>query len=73
MSDEAETLCAFSPQAAEVMAFGDGLNDLDMMQFAGISVAMENADPLIMEKASYVTASNNAAGIARALEHYGII
>ncbi len=58
---------------SEVMAFGDGLNDLDMMQFAGISVAMENADPLIKENASYVTASNNDAGIARALEHYGII
>ncbi len=57
----------------ETMAFGDGLNDLDMMQFAGISVAMDNADPLIKESASYVTASNNEAGIAKALEHFNIV
>ena len=59
--------------SSEVMAFGDGLNDLDLLQFAGVSVAMDNADPLIKENAVYVTVSNNKAGIAKALEHYGIV
>ena len=57
---------------AEVMAFGDGLNDLDMLQFAGVPVAMGNADPLIREKAAYITASNNEAGLAKALIHFGL-
>ena len=60
-------------ESSEVMAFGDGLNDLDMLQFAGLSVAMDNADPLIKENAVYVTASNNEAGLSKALEHYGIV
>jgi hypothetical protein len=57
---------------AEVMAFGDGLNDLDMLQFAGVPIAMGNADPLIREKAAYITASNNEAGLAKALIHFGL-
>ena len=56
----------------EVMAFGDGLNDLDMLEFAGTSVAMGNADPLIQKTADYVTASNNDAGLAEALYHFGV-
>ena len=68
------TLCRkLGIDSSEVMAFGDGLNDLDLLQFAGVSVAMDNADPLIKENAVYVTASNNEAGIAKALEYYGIV
>ncbi len=58
---------------AEVMAFGDGLNDLDMLQYAGIPVAMENADTLIKANAVHVTASNNEAGIAKALRYFNIV
>lgn len=64
-------LCAqLGIERQEVVAFGDGLNDLDMLQFAGISVAMENADPLIKKNASCVTSSNNEAGLAKALQHF---
>ena len=66
-------LCAkLGIDRSEVMAFGDGLNDLDMLQFAGIPIAMGNADPLIREKAAYITASNNEAGLAKALIHFGL-
>ena len=58
---------------SEVISFGDGLNDLDMLQFAGLSVAMGNADALIKENAGYVTSSNNEAGIAKALAYYNIV
>jgi hypothetical protein len=66
-------LCAkLGIDRAEVMAFGDGLNDLDMLQFAGIPVAMGNADLMIRENAAYVTASNNEAGVAKALVHFSL-
>ena len=58
---------------SEVIVFGDGLNDLDMLQFAGLPVAMDNADPLIKEHSAFITCSNNDAGIAKALRHFKII
>lgn len=66
-------LCAkLGIDRSAVMAFGDGLNDLDMLQFAGTSVAMGNADPLIRKTADYVTVSNNDAGLAKALSRFGL-
>ena len=58
---------------SEVIVFGDGLNDLDMLKFAGLPVAMGNADPLIKEHSAFITCSNNDAGIAKALRHFKII
>ncbi len=58
---------------SEVIVFGDGLNDLDMLQFAGLPVAMGNADPLIKEHSAFITCSNNDGGIAKALRHFKII
>lgn len=52
------------------MALGDGTNDLDMLELAGIGVAMANAAPALLTAADYVTASNNEAGFARAVERF---
>lgn len=52
----------------EVVAFGDNYNDLDMLRYAGYSVAMGNAPDDIKAQASYVTASNNDDGMALVLE-----
>ncbi len=52
----------------EVMACGDSFNDLEMLDFAGCSVAVANAHPEVRSKAKYITASNNEDGVARALE-----
>ncbi|MBW5410741.1 HAD family phosphatase, partial [Brachyspira hampsonii] len=41
-----------------VMAFGDNNNDLEMLEFAGISVALENAEDTVKSKALYITKSN---------------
>lgn len=57
----------------EVMAFGDGGNDLPMLQAAGISVAMGNAVPEVQAAATYVTSDAADDGIAHALRHFGII
>lgn len=56
-----------------VMAFGDGMNDMEMLQGVGLGVAMGNAVPLLKEAADWVTDSHNRNGIAKALEHYNII
>ncbi|WP_439287745.1 Cof-type HAD-IIB family hydrolase [Lonepinella sp. BR2904] len=52
----------------QVIAFGDNFNDLDMLQYAGLSVAMGNAPDEIKQVAKQVTTSNNEDGIALVLE-----
>ena len=51
-----------------LMAFGDGFNDLSMIQFAGQGVAMANAVEEVKSIADFVTTSNEEDGIAHALE-----
>ena len=53
--------------AEQVIAFGDNFNDLDMLQYAGLSVAMGNAPDAIKQVAKEVTATNNEDGIALVL------
>ncbi len=53
---------------AEIMAFGDGMNDIPMLRAAGIGVAVANAYPEVRAAADYVTASNEEDGVAQALE-----
>ena len=55
------------------IAFGDGGNDVDMLRFAGIGVAMGNATDEPKAAADYVTDSVDDAGIANALKHFGVI
>lgn len=55
-----------SPQ--ETMVFGDYLNDLEMMQQASFSYAMENAHPEIKRAASFLAKSNDDNGVCRVLE-----
>ena len=54
-----------------LMACGDGLNDCSMIRFAGVGVAMQNAEPPVKEAADYVTvADNNHDGVAEAIEKF---
>lgn len=52
----------------EMLAIGDGQNDLDMIDYAGIGVAMGNADLEVLAIADYITTSNAEEGVARALD-----
>lgn len=54
----------------EIMAFGDGSNDLQMMREVGIGVAMANAKEEIKEAADYIAASNDEDGVAGFLEEF---
>lgn len=58
---------------SEIMAFGDGENDCEMLRYVGIGVAMGNAVASAKAAADYVTDSVDEDGIAHALEHFGLI
>ena len=52
-----------------LIAFGDGWNDLSMLKLAAVGVAMANAADEIKAQADYVTLSNDEDGVAEALQH----
>lgn len=54
----------------EMIACGDGYNDLSMIEYAGLGVAMENAVLPVKKAADYVTLSNNDDGIAHVVEKF---
>lgn len=61
----------FGISAMEVMAVGDNLNDLDMLEFAGTAVIMENAEPMLRNLPGFqVTANNDADGVALAVDRF---
>ncbi len=57
----------------EAMAFGDGFNDMGMLAYAGIGVAMGNARDPVREKADFVTKSVDEDGVIHALRHFGVL
>ena len=56
-----------------VMVFGDGLNDLELFDYAGISIAMGISHEKIKEKADYITKTLEEDGIFDALEGFGMV
>ena len=54
----------------EMMACGDGFNDLSMIQFAGMGVAMANAQDVVKEAANHITVSNEECGVAKVVEEF---
>ncbi len=57
----------------DTIAFGDGPNDLDMLSFAGIGVAMGNARDTVKANADFITRDVEQDGIAYALKELGIL
>lgn len=64
---------AFDFQTEHVYAFGDGLNDIEMLQFAGHGVAMGNAEDEVKKAARYVTKDVQDDGIVHGLEMLGLL
>ncbi|GAA0240638.1 HAD family hydrolase [Metaclostridioides mangenotii] len=52
---------------SEIMAFGDNYNDIEMLEYAGLGVAMGNSNDDIKEIADYVTDTNEESGFANAI------
>ena len=56
----------------EIMAIGDGNNDIEMFEYANYSVAMENGTELAKKAAKYETDSNENDGVAKAIRKYAL-
>lgn len=54
----------------EIIACGDAGNDISMVKYAGLGVAMENAIPEVKEVANFITTSNDEDGIAKVIEKF---
>lgn len=54
----------------EIIAIGDNENDLTMLEFAGLGVAMGNAEAMVKEIADEITSRNDEDGVAKILEKY---
>lgn len=59
----------FGIDQRSVMAIGDSFNDIDMVEWAGVGVAMANSHPEVQAVADYVTLSNDEDGVAEALRN----
>ncbi len=57
-------------RAEEIVAFGDGYNDLDMLDFAGLGVAVANAKPEVLKAAKLITSPHSEDGVAEIIEKY---
>lgn len=60
----------YGVDASETVTFGDMPNDIEMLRWAGLGVAMGNAADVVKDAADFVTASNGQAGVARVLEQW---
>ena len=56
----------------EIMACGDGDNDLEMLKAVGLGVAMGNAEESVKAAADYVTDTNEEEGVAKAVEKFAL-
>lgn len=57
---------------SEVIAIGDNFNDMDMIKFAEVGIAMGNAPEEVKSVSDYVTATNDEGGVAKAVYKYFI-
>jgi hydroxymethylpyrimidine pyrophosphatase-like HAD family hydrolase len=57
-------------QREEMIAMGDGANDLELIAYAGLGVAMGNATDAVKKKADAVTLTNDKDGVAAVIEKY---
>ena len=54
----------------ELIAIGDGFNDISMIKYAGLGVAMANAQDIVRQNANFITASNEEDGVAAVVEKF---
>ena len=54
----------------DAICCGDGFNDISMLQYAGIGVAMGNAQPAVKEAADYITGTNDEDGLVQVMDKF---
>ncbi|MDF2802971.1 MAG: HAD-superfamily hydrolase, subfamily [Anaerocolumna sp.] len=54
----------------QMISCGDGYNDLSMIEYAGMGVAMANAQEIVKKAANYITFSNDEDGVAHVIEEF---
>lgn len=60
----------FGIERSQIIAIGDSWNDLDMIEYAGLGVAMENGVDELKQIADYITLSNNEDGVKHVIEKF---
>ena len=65
-----ELLKRWDLKSEQIMAFGDSENDIEMLEMAGISYAMENAEETVKRVATKVAPANSQAGVYQVLENW---
>ena len=65
-----ELLKRWDLKSEQIMAFGDSENDIEMLELAGISYAMENAEETVKEVATKIAPANSQAGVYQVLENW---
>ena len=65
-----ELLKRWNLKPEQIMAFGDSENDIEMLELAGISYAMENAEEAVKRVATKVAPANSQAGVYQVLENW---
>ncbi|MGI8386373.1 Cof-type HAD-IIB family hydrolase [Robertmurraya sp. P23] len=68
-----KTLEFFGIDRSEAVAFGDGENDIDMLEVVGLGIAMGNGNEKLKKIANFVTKPSSEDGIDYALKKYGLI
>lgn len=63
-------LSSIGISADQMICCGDGYNDLTMIEYAGLGVAMENAQPLVKENADFITKSNDEDGVLYVINQF---
>lgn len=66
-------LSYYDIKASETMSFGDGQNDIEMLQYTQVGVAMQDAEKIVRDAADFVTKSAGQDGIVYALKEYKIL
>ncbi len=63
-------LVSLGLSAEQMICCGDGFNDISMIEYAGLGVAMENAQDLVKQASDYITSSNDNNGILQVIQQF---
>ena len=61
---------ALGARRENVVCCGDGFNDIEMIRYAGVGVAMGNAQTIVKEAADYITAGNDEDGLIEVIDRF---